>query len=859
MHSLFYFPEEVEYRPPKNIKSFTNHNMLISWKPSGLEIINEEGNFTAMTDFLKHLNEAQQKAVKDTEGPALIIAGAGSGKTRVLTYRIAWLLANGVPAHTILALTFTNKAAAEMKERINKLVGAGNARYLWMGTFHSVFSRILRAEAGHTGYSSNFTIYDTQDSRNVIKAIIKEMLLDDQVYKPGEIYGRISLVKNSLITPQAYASNSSLTAEDNRRRKPMIAEIYKKYRQRCVAADAMDFDDLLLNTNILFRDHPGVLDKYRNAFRYILVDEYQDTNYAQYLIVSKLASGHGNLAVVGDDAQSIYSFRGARIENILNFKKDYPGYKLFKLEQNYRSTRTIVNAANSVIARNRNRISKKVWSANEEGDRIKIAECATDHLEGDLAAGLIGEKTASGDAGFSDFAILYRTNAQSRIFEEVLRRRGIPYKVYGSLSFYQRKEIKDLLAYFRLTVNKRDLEAFYRIINYPARGIGKTTTDRLNRYCNENGLVPWDVISNPGLHAGKLGFNRGTVSRLMAFAGMIKGFDQVAETADAWEASQAIATSSGILKELFDPRSPENIAKYENIQELLNGVREFTEAQKVEGEDTSLAGFLRNVSLLTDQDTDKPDDRNKVTLMTVHSAKGLEFRHVFIGGLEEELFPNHMASSTPEGLEEERRLFYVALTRAGSTATLSHSQTRYRWGTPVMCKPSRFIEEIDSKFVDYTFDLPAAGSPGSERLPGRYTEGPFAGRRPQSGYRMKKKKDKSQVRTDNETPAFKTPLRKLRRIGRDEAAGSDSKPASANPAETRNNLSNTPAEQASVGTGADASGFSPGMTVEHDRFGRGTITALEGQSPNVRATVVFDGAGQKHLLLKFARLRAVSG
>ncbi len=811
-----------------------------------------------MTDFLNDLNKAQKEAVTDTEGPALIIAGAGSGKTRVLTYRIAWLLSRGVPAHSILALTFTNKAAAEMKERIANLVGAGNAKYLWMGTFHSVFARILRAEAKHTGYSSNFTIYDTQDSRNVIKSIIRDMVLDEQTYKPNEVYGRISFAKNNLVTPQAYASNASLTAEDSRSRKPMIAEIYKRYQQRCRTADAMDFDDLLLNTNILFRDNPEVLEKYSNAFRYILVDEYQDTNFAQYLIVAKLASGHGNLAVVGDDAQSIYSFRGARIENILNFKKDYPGYKLFKLEQNYRSTKTIVEAANSLISKNRNQITKKVWSANADGEKIKVAGCATDHEEGALAARLIEEKSASGDCVYSDFAILYRTNAQSRIFEETLRRRGIPYKVYGSLSFYQRKEIKDLLAYFRLTVNKRDIEAFYRIVNYPARGIGRTTTDRLNRYCNENGLIPWDVTGNPGPHSLALGYNRGTLARLASFSSMINGFTRIAGSADAWQAAREIASSSGILKDLFDPKSPENIAKYENIQELLNGVREFTEQQMAEGQDASLAAFLQNVSLLTDQDTEKPDDRNKVTLMTVHSAKGLEFRHVFVGGLEEELFPNHFSSSSPAGLEEERRLFYVALTRAGATATLSHSQTRYRWGMPVMCRPSRFLSEIDSRFLEYPDGFSGNNTDtGTERV------------RVPGNTRQKLSTRKPGEQTPAGNAPLKNPMRRLRRIRPDEAEAGSSKATGGHdgnhqeplplhgPSDSHLPVGGNEVTRETANTGQ--TDFRPGMTVEHTRFGKGRITALEGHPPNVRATVSFEGAGQKQLLLKFAKLRIISG
>ncbi len=789
-----------------------------------------------MRDFLKDLNEAQQEAVREINGPALIIAGAGSGKTRVLTYRIAWLLDQGIPASNILALTFTNKAAAEMKERIGTLVGYGISRHLWMGTFHAVFSRILRIESEHTGYSPSFSIYDTQDSRNVIKAIIKELRLDEQIYKPNEVFGRISFVRNNLVTPGAYAANPVLVAEDTKSRKPGIADIFRLYQKRCHAADAMDFDDLLLNTNILFRDHPGVLAKYQDIFRYILVDEYQDTNYAQYLIVSKLAAGHKNIGVVGDDAQSIYSFRGARIENILNFKKDYPGYRIFKLEQNYRSTKTIVNAANSLIAKNKGQIRKKIWSANETGEKLKVLECATDHEEGDLIAkSIIGKKDSDG-CEYIDFAILYRTNAQSRIFEEVMRRRGIPYKVYGSLSFYQRKEIKDLLAYFRLTVNNRDQEAFYRIINYPARGIGKTTTDKLVRYCNENGANPWDIVSNIDKYSGILGINRGTSRKLADFSRLMTSFSGEAGQQDAWQMASRISSASGILKDLFDPGSAENISKYENIQELLNGVKDFTIRQSEQGESTSLSSYLQNVSLLTDQDTEKPDDRNKVTLMTIHSAKGLEFKHVYVGGLEEELFPNIWAATSESELEEERRLFYVAITRAGLSATLSHAQTRYRWGVPAMCKPSRFLSEIDPRYLEY----PAPEFTGNRKTKGSFPEN-------SAGKTKKPHLHPGRLIRLEQAGAMPDPGRP----GHSGSAGSSAGRSPGSPSDSDNSNGNQAASPLSI--------LKAGMIVDHERFGRGKIINIEGYPPNSKATVHFTSSGQKQLLLKFAKLKVVQG
>jgi DNA helicase II / ATP-dependent DNA helicase PcrA len=797
-------------------------------------------------DFLKDLNEVQREAVQEYKGPGLIIAGAGSGKTRVLIYRIAWILRQGIPASSILALTFTNKAASEMKERISSLVGAEISKYLWMGTFHSIFARILRFESEHTGYTSNFTIYDSQDSKSVIKTISRELMLDEQIYKPGEVFGRISSAKNNLIGAGAYAVNTGIIAEDARNRKPRIADIFRIYQARCRAADAMDFDDLLLNTNILFRDVPEVLAKYQDMFKYILVDEYQDTNYAQYLIVSKLAHKHGNISVVGDDAQSIYSFRGARIENILNFKNDYPGHKTFKLEQNYRSTKNIVNAANSLIARNKGQIPKKVWSAKETGEKLMVLQCATDHEEGKVIAGLIADKKISTRCDYADFAVLYRTNAQSRIFEEALRFRSIPYKVYGSLSFYQRKEIKDLLAYFRLTVNNRDQEAFNRIINYPARGIGNTTTGKLTAWSNSQGVSCWDIISNIEQYQSALDINKGAAGKLTSFSRLMQGFSQKAEDADAWSLAIHIATASGILKDLFDPNSAENIAKYENIQELLNAVKEFTRQQEEAGENASLTAFLQTVSLLSDADTEKPDDRDKVTLMTIHSAKGLEFDHIFIGGLEEELFPNKFSAASETELEEERRLFYVAITRAASTATISYAQSRYRWGVPTLCRPSRFISEIDTQFIE----IPGPGLHGNDindHIVNGKGQGfserqnkPYTGNSGNSG--------KSFHKTLPDKPAQTVqPLlhrKKLTRIDR----AIENKDAS---------LPRYGSEERTPAT-ENQSSLKPGMVVEHERFGRGRITAIEGESPNTKATVLFATAGQKHLLLKFARLRIIN-
>ena len=773
-----------------------------------------------MRSYLQDLNGAQQAAVEDYKGPSLVIAGAGSGKTRVLTYRIAHLLSHGIRPGTILALTFTNKAAREMKERIGNLVGFDLAKNLWMGTFHSIFARILRHEGHVLGYPSSYTIYDTTDSKNMVKVIIREMNLDDQLYKPPEIAGKISFAKNNLITPKAYQSSTQLIEMDKRTRRPQIADIYMKYSIRMKKANAMDFDDLLLNTYILFRDYPDVLEKYQKYFNYILVDEYQDTNYVQYVIINFLAAKHKNICVVGDDAQSIYSFRGARIENILNFQQDYPGHKLFKLEQNYRSTKNIVNAANSVIEKNREQISKQIWSDNATGDKIELLQAATDNEEGYLISNIIQETIYREHLHYKDFVVLYRTNAQSRIFEESLRKLNIPYRVYGSLSFYQRKEIKDLLAYFRLTVNPYDEEALLRIINYPARGIGNTTVGKLEGLSNKLNKRIWELLSEIN-QFGEY-FNKGTQKKLNDFYELIAGFNKNLQRMEAFDLAYIIADTTGILKDLHYEKSPENISKHENIQELLNSIKEFIESQEP-GEKSTLDQYLQNVVLLTDQDTDKDGNKDHVTIMTIHSAKGLEFNHVFIAGLEEDLFPSKMSSSTREELEEERRLFYVALTRAMKKVTLSYASSRYKWGILLNCTPSRFLNEIDSSYLHSGIEIDAeTGFLNQPKL--------HAGNFRPSDRTTKKKKQ----------PDIVTPLNKStgKLVRMEQAKKSSSEPAGQFIAD-------------------DPVNIQVGLEVEHPRFGKGKVINLDGEFPNTKATVFFKEAGQKQLLLKFAKLRII--
>ncbi len=756
--------------------------------------------------YLNELNEAQQQAVINTEGPSLVIAGAGSGKTRVLTYRIAYLLHQGVRAGKILALTFTNKAAGEMKARIAGIAGPEIARFLWMGTFHSIFAKILRMEGDRLGYKPNFTIYDSSDSKSLIRTIIKELNLDDNVYKPGAIASRISAAKNNLVTSGMYAADNSNQDYDKTCRMPLMADVYKIYATRCFRANAMDFDDLLLNTNILFRDFPDVLSQYQERFRYILVDEYQDTNFAQYLIVKKLAAAHRNICVVGDDAQSIYSFRGARIENILKFRDDYPDSRLFKLEQNYRSTQTIVNAANGIIANNEGQIQKSVFSKNEPGEKIMVMQAMTDMEEGFNISSDIFDRRLTNQLNWEDFAILYRTNAQSRIFEETLRRKNIPYKIYGGLSFYDRKEIKDILAYFRMVINPGDEEAFKRSINYPKRGIGDTSVQKILDLASENNVSAWNIVNEADKYPTH--FNGGTIKKLLSYADLINTISAGKEKTDAYTKAREIAFGSGIMKELRDGKLPEEISRYENMEELLNGIKAFTEAAETNGEPVNLEAYLANVALLTDQDNEKDEDRDKITLMTMHSAKGLEFKYVYIVGMEDTLFPSPMSTGSSKELEEERRLFYVALTRAKKQAVFSYALNRYKWGNLERSNPSRFLREVDQKYLYY----------------------PQTGGKP---FRTKSGGDEKPFSVREDAVPFAPPprLRKFR--------------TQAGP----------PVPSASGLSIADLSDFAKGDTVIHERFGQGVIISIEGEAPNNTASVDFENGGKKKLLLRFAKLR----
>ncbi len=760
------------------------------------------------SNFLNELNEAQQQAVINTEGPSLVIAGAGSGKTRVLTYRIAYLLHQGIRAGKILALTFTNKAAGEMKERIAGIAGPEIARFLWMGTFHSIFAKILRMEGDRLGYKPNFTIYDSSDSKSLIRTIIKELNLDDNIYKPGAIASRISAAKNNLVTSGMYAADNIMQEYDKTSRIPLMADIYKIYATRCFRANAMDFDDLLLNTNVLFRDFPDVLAQYQERFRYILVDEYQDTNLAQYLIVKKLAAAHRNICVVGDDAQSIYSFRGARIENILEFRNDYPEYRLFKLEQNYRSTQTIVNAANGIISNNEGQIQKTVFSKNEPGEKIMVMQAMTDMEEGFNIASDIFDKRLTHQMKWEDFAVLYRTNAQSRIFEETLRRKNIPYKIYGGLSFYERKEIKDILAYFRMVINPGDEEAFKRSVNYPKRGIGDTTVQKILDLASENNVPAWNIIKEADKYSAH--FNGGTIKKLLSYVDLISAISSGKEETDAYTKAREIAFGSGIMKELRDGKLPDEISRYENMEELLNGIKAFTEAAETNGEPSTLEAYLANVALLTDQDNEKDEDRDKVTLMTMHSAKGLEFKYVYLVGMEDTLFPSPMSTGSSKELEEERRLFYVALTRAKKQAVFSYALNRYKWGNLERSNPSRFLREVDKQYLYY----PQTGGKPFNTRPGEEEE-PF--------------------RVKEEAVPFAPPPR-LRKF-RTEAV--------------------TRAPSAGTSSVAGFSDFAEGDIVIHERFGQGVIVSIEGETPNNTASVEFDNHGKKKLLLRFAKLKKI--
>lgn len=773
-----------------------------------------------LESYLAELNDAQRAPVLQKDGAMIVIAGAGSGKTRVLTYRIAYLMSKGVDPFNILSLTFTNKAAKEMKKRIAKIVGTSEAKNLWMGTFHSIFAKMLRFEADKLGYPSNFTIYDTQDSQRLISAIIKEMGLDKDVYKYKQVYSRISSYKNSLITVKAYFQNPELREADAMSKKPRLGDIYQNYVDRCFKAGAMDFDDLLLKTNELLNRFPDVLHKYQNRFRYILVDEYQDTNHSQYLIVKALSDKFQNICVVGDDAQSIYAFRGANINNILNFQKDYDNVEMYRLEQNYRSTKNIVNAANSIIDKNKTKLEKVVWTANEDGPKIIVNRLLNDGEEGRFVASSIFENKMQKQLNNGSFAILYRTNAQSRAMEDALRKRDIPYRIYGGLSFYQRKEIKDVLSYLRLIVNPNDEEALKRVINYPARGIGQTTIDRLTIAANTYGKSIFEVIDN--IDHIDLKINTGTRNKLTNFVNMIKSFSILNENADAFVVADTVTKKTGIVQELKKDGTPEGVARIENIEELMNGIRDFVEGQKeladVSG---SLTEFLEDVALATDMDKETGDDH--VALMTIHLAKGLEFPYVYIVGMEEDLFPSAMSMNTRTELEEERRLFYVALTRAEKQAYLTYTQSRYRWGKLVDAEPSRFIEEIEGDFLEYMI--------------------------PQDDYKYKPlidtdifgEVDKSKLRQHKPTagsppPAHKPSEEQLRKLRKLRPALDSS-------------------EQASV---KDVVKLEEGNEVEHIRFGKGKVLKIEGIGQDKKAEINFENGGIKKLLLRFAKLKLLS-
>lgn len=779
-----------------------------------------------MPDYIQELNEEQRAAVLYNDGPLLVIAGAGSGKTRVLTYKIAYLLEHGYQPWNILALTFTNKAAREMKERIARQVGTERARHLWMGTFHSMFLRILHAEADVIGFTPHFTIYDTADSKSLIRSIIKEKGLDEKVYKPGYVQSRISNAKNHLVSPADYARNKEARDGDEAMQMPLVHDIYRCYRDRCRQADAMDFDDLLFYTYLLFRDHPEVLARYRDQFRYILVDEYQDTNFAQHSIVLQLGGEHRHVCVVGDDAQSIYSFRGADIDNILYFTKVYPGTKVFKLEQNYRSTKTIVSAANSLIEKNSRQIRKEVFSEKEKGEPIGVFQAYSDTEEGDIVVNKIAELRRKEHCSYADFAILYRTNAQSRIFEEALRKRSMPYRIYGGLSFYQRKEVKDVLAYFRLVANQNDEEAFKRIINYPARGIGNTTIGKLQASAASHGVSLWQVLCEP-LSFG-LDFNKGTTAKLQGFRELIEGFVRLSQDNDAYQVGVEIVRQSGIMNDVCQDNSPENLSRKENVEELVNGMKDFCESRLEEGnEHVFLIDFLSEVSLLTDQDSDDGDDTEKITLMTVHSAKGLEFRNVFVVGMEENLFPGAMTVESPRALEEERRLFYVAITRAEEHCFLSYARTRMRYGKTEFGSPSRFLKDIDVRYLKLPNASTLEADVSSRAGMFRRNEGFY-------GNKMEERPSRSFAR-----PSMTSLSGNLRRLSQGAASERMSAAASG---------------RTSAGA-AGTDGLHAGQHIRHERFGRGEVLRVDGVGENAKATIRFENAGEKQLLLRFARFQ----
>lgn len=785
-----------------------------------------------MRDYLSGLNDQQKKAVLHTEGPLMIVAGAGSGKTKVLTTRIAHLMAKGVDSFQILALTFTNKAAKEMKERIEHILGNSEARNLYIGTFHSVFARILRKEADRLGYPNSFTIYDTDDAKSVLKAVINEMNLDDKHYKPNVVFNRISSAKNALVGPDEYRNDYHLQQEDMRANRPAIGDIYAAYAKKCFRNGAMDFDDLLYQMYKLLSEHPEALARYQTKFRYILIDEYQDTNPAQYEIMKLLGAQHENICVVGDDAQSIYSFRGATIQNILQFQKDYDEVAVIKLEQNYRSTQSILNAANEVIKQNKGQIPKALWTENTTGEKLKLVRTNTDNDEGKFVADSIQEQKLRNHYNNKDFAILYRTNAQSRAFEESLRRMGISYVIYGGISFYQRKEIKDFIAYLRLTVNPQDDEALKRVINYPARGIGKTTMDKAILIANEHDISLWEVLNR----ASEFGFRAGTLEAIDGFVMMIRSFQSMQQKHNAYEIAFHAGKQTNIVKELFNDKSAEGVARYENIQELLNSIKEWIETpmNEEDGEvgDKGLGAYLQQITLLTDAD-DKDPNADVVKLMTVHAAKGLEFECVFVAGLEEMLFPSGMSVNTREELEEERRLFYVAITRAKSRLWLTYAGSRYRFGSLVQNEPSRFIEELPPDFLDRSFAGGGARNQSSggwgsasafNRMKG-FTDGESGRAGKQGGAYYK------EGGTKKETPSYLAPKTTYNKV-----------------------VEHTPAEDF---TPSDTSHLQAGQKVEHAKFGFGTVLKMEGAAHNPIATVKFENNGEKKIMLNYARLRIV--
>lgn len=766
-----------------------------------------------MEQFLQQLNDSQREAVLYNEGPSLVIAGAGSGKTRVLTYKIAYLLKNGISPYNILALTFTNKAAKEMKSRIAQLVDEDTARRLWMGTFHSIFSRILRRESEKFGYRSDFTIYDAQDTHNLIKSIIKEEQLDDKIYKLSAVQARISHVKNALITPEMYANDKDLISDDIHHKRDRLCKIYTVYWNRCRTSGVLDFDDLLLYTYLLFKENPDVLDRYRNQFRFVLVDEYQDTNSVQHEIVGQLAAEHHRVCVVGDDAQSIYSFRGANIGNILNFQEIYPESKLFKLERNYRSTKTIVNAANSLIEKNKGQISKKVFSENETGEIIRVISAYSDYEEGYNVASRIAEMRMLHQYDYQDFAILYRTNAQSRIFEEALRKINIPYRIYGGLSFYQRKEVKDVIAYMRLITNTNDEEALKRVINYPARGIGDTTLNKIIAAASLHGVSLWTVLSKPIDY--NLNINSGTAKKLEDFRSLIEQFVADNASRNAHELGGDIIRQTGMFNELHTDKTPEGISRIQNVEELGNSLYTFISSRLEEGrEDIKIGDFLAEISLLTDQDTDKDQQLSRVTMMTIHSAKGLEFRNIFIVGLEENLFPSERSRNNPQEIEEERRLFYVAITRAKENVVLTFAKSRFRNGQPMTCSPSRFIENIDPTYLRLPGDLAFEHRNSRPETPVNYSRN--------AGFQS--------LKGTKQAPDLYFNPRKLSALSEEKTAT---------------------VSHRSIGN------LSVGNIVLHERFGRGKVTELTGENENAKATVEFDSFEKKQMLLKFAKFKVI--